>query len=185
MAKIIPRIFRIMDTSAVTARTLQGMAHVRSGQAPAWPLVSDRSVRRGSRVKRDFACTSTDAFPSVLVVLRVQSRLRLEGRTRTLSGPSPDLSPARALAPSVRCDPASVRYRCCVSVCVERLGAQMAKERRSLQDLIRSRQQSGFVGRQGQVVQYQENLGFPVDDERRRFLFNIHGDAGVGKTYPD
>jgi hypothetical protein len=39
------------------------------------------------------------------------------------------------------------------------------------------------VGRQQQVVQYQENLGFPVDDERRRFLFNIHGDAGVGKTY--
>ena len=59
----------------------------------------------------------------------------------------------------------------------------MARERRSLQDLIRSRQQSGFVGRQGQVVQYQENFGFPVDDERRRFLFNIHGDAGVGKTY--
>ncbi len=59
----------------------------------------------------------------------------------------------------------------------------MARERRSLQDLIRSRQQSGFVGRQRQVVQYQENLGFPVVDERRRFLFNIHGDAGVGKTY--
>ena len=62
-------------------------------------------------------------------------------------------------------------------------GVQMARERRSLQDLIRSRQQSGFVGRQGQVVQYQENLRFPVDDVRRRFLFNIHGDAGVGKTY--
>jgi hypothetical protein len=30
----------------VTARTGQGMARVRSGQAPAWPLVSDRSVRR-------------------------------------------------------------------------------------------------------------------------------------------
>jgi hypothetical protein len=62
-------------------------------------------------------------------------------------------------------------------------GGAMARERRSLQDLIRSRQQSGFVGRQQQVVQYQENLGFPVDDERRRFLFNIHGDAGVGKTF--
>src|SRR5450755_4064933 len=59
----------------------------------------------------------------------------------------------------------------------------MARERRSLQDLIRSRQQSGFVERQRQVVQYQENLGFPVDDERPRFLFSIHGDAGVGKTY--
>jgi len=47
MAKIIPRIFQIMDASAVTTRTLQGMARVRSGQAPAWPLVSERSVRSG------------------------------------------------------------------------------------------------------------------------------------------
>ncbi len=59
----------------------------------------------------------------------------------------------------------------------------MARERTSLQARIRSRQRSGFVGRQSQVVQYQENLAIPVDDERRRFLFNIHGDAGVGKTY--
>ena len=59
----------------------------------------------------------------------------------------------------------------------------MAGESRSLQDLIRARRQSGFVGRQGQVVQYRENLGYQVDDEGRRFLFNIHGDAGVGKTY--
>jgi hypothetical protein len=59
MAKVIPRMFRIMDTSAVTVRTLEGMVCVRSGQAPAWPLVSDRSVHRGSRVKRGFVCTST------------------------------------------------------------------------------------------------------------------------------
>jgi hypothetical protein len=91
-ARFIPRIFRIMDTSAVTARTVQGMARVRSGQAPAWPLVSDRSVRSGSRVKGDFACTLTGAFPPVLVILRAQSRLELEGRTRMLSGPSPDLT---------------------------------------------------------------------------------------------
>src|ERR1700729_1523242 len=59
----------------------------------------------------------------------------------------------------------------------------MALERRSLQDLIRGRQQRGFVARRGRVVQYQENLAHRVDDERRKFLFNIHGDAGVGKTY--
>ena len=59
----------------------------------------------------------------------------------------------------------------------------MAGESRSLQDLIRGRQQSGFVGRRGQVVQYQENLALAPDDARRRFLFNIHGNAGVGKTY--
>lgn len=63
------------------------------------------------------------------------------------------------------------------------LGGQMGMQGRSLQDRIRERQQSGFVGRKGQVIQYQENFGFLVDDERRRFLFNIHGDAGVGKTF--
>jgi len=59
----------------------------------------------------------------------------------------------------------------------------MGAEGRSLQDRIRERQQGGFVGRQGQIIQYQENFRFSVDDERRRFLFNIHGDAGVGKTF--
>jgi tetratricopeptide (TPR) repeat protein len=59
----------------------------------------------------------------------------------------------------------------------------MAEERRSLQQRIRERQLSGFAGRQGQVIQYRENLALPVGDERRRFLFNIHGDAGVGKTF--
>jgi hypothetical protein len=59
----------------------------------------------------------------------------------------------------------------------------MPKDRPSLQDEIRRRQQSGFVGRQGQVVQFEDNLRLPVYDEQRRFLFNIHGDAGIGKTY--
>jgi hypothetical protein len=63
----------------VTTRTVQGMARVRSGQAPAWPLSSDRSVRRGSGVKRDFACTFTRHLPPVLVVLRSQSRLNGTG----------------------------------------------------------------------------------------------------------
>jgi hypothetical protein len=78
---------------------IRGMARARSGQAPAWPLASDRSVRRGSRVKRDFACTLTSYFSPIPVALRSQSRLRLEGRTHTLSGPSPDLSPTTTLAP--------------------------------------------------------------------------------------
>ena len=93
------RLFRVYSGSwklPVSARTLQGMARVRSGQALAWPLVPDRSVRRGSSVKHDFACTFTRHFPPALVALRSQSCLMLEGRTRTLSGPSPDLSPIRA-----------------------------------------------------------------------------------------
>ena len=44
-----------MFSPLVTARSLQGMARVRSGQAAAWPLVSDRrgaeapTLKRGSR----------------------------------------------------------------------------------------------------------------------------------------
>ncbi len=67
-----------------------GPRPVRAGSA--WPLSPDRSVRRGSGVKRDFVCTFTRHLLPVPVVLRSQSRLRLEGRTRTLSGPSPDLT---------------------------------------------------------------------------------------------
>ena len=98
VANIIPRIFRIMDISAVTARTLQGMAASGPGRLRPgpWSLTGVSAVV--SRVKRDFACTLAGAFPPVLVALRAQSRLRLEGRTRTLSGPSPDLtSPASGL----------------------------------------------------------------------------------------
>jgi hypothetical protein len=73
-------------------RTVQGMARVRFGQAPAWPLASGRSVRRGSRIKHDFACTFTRQLTPLLVVLRLQSCLMLEGRARTLSGPSPELT---------------------------------------------------------------------------------------------
>jgi hypothetical protein len=52
-----------------------------------------------SGVKRsDFACTLTRHFSPVLVALRAQSRLMLEGRAGLLSGPSPDLSPAEAVA---------------------------------------------------------------------------------------
>ena len=74
MAKIIPRIFRVMDASAVTARALQGMARVRSGQAPAWPLVLTGVSAVVSRVKRDFACPFTWHFSPVPAVLQSRSR---------------------------------------------------------------------------------------------------------------
>ena len=76
------------------------MACVRSGQAAAWPLVSGRSVRRGSGVKHDFACTFTRQLLLSSLPCGLQSCIRLEGRTRTLRRPSPDLSPALARAPS-------------------------------------------------------------------------------------
>jgi hypothetical protein len=74
----------------VTIRTVQGMARVRSGQAPAWPLPSDQSVRSGSRVKRSVyihhAIFTCGCRPAVIVTLEAGG-WRLEGRTRTLSRP--------------------------------------------------------------------------------------------------
>ena len=53
----------------------------------------------------------------------------------------------------------------------------------SLQDLIHRRQAAGFVGREEQLTQFATNLEVPVQDPRRRFVFCIHGDGGVGKTF--
>ena len=81
----------------MTARTLQGMARVRSGQAPAWPLVSDRSVRSGLRGQARLRVYVHQALLPVLVALRFQSRLMLEGRTRTLRGAIPGSEPGQDL----------------------------------------------------------------------------------------
>lgn len=75
-----------------TARTVcRGWPASGPGRLPPDPWLLTGVPALGSGVKRDFACTLTRHFPSVLVVLRSQSRLSLEGRTCTLSAPSPDL----------------------------------------------------------------------------------------------
>ncbi|RCJ41975.1 hypothetical protein A6770_35695 [Nostoc minutum NIES-26] len=53
---------------------------------------------------------------------------------------------------------------------------------KSLQDILKQRQQSGFVGREDRVNQFRQNLQLPLEDDRRRFLFNVWGQGGVGKS---
>ncbi|WP_445526693.1 tetratricopeptide repeat protein [Streptomyces cyslabdanicus] len=59
----------------------------------------------------------------------------------------------------------------------------MAQARRSMQDLVRQRRRAGFVGRRAERAAFRENFGHAPEDERHRFLFHVHGDAGVGKTF--
>ena len=98
-AEIIPRIFRIMELPPCPPAPCRGWPASGPGRLRPGPWFLTGVSAVVSRVKRDFACTLTVGFPPVLVVLRAQSRLRLEGRTRTLSGPSLDPSPARTLTP--------------------------------------------------------------------------------------
>lgn len=58
----------------------------------------------------------------------------------------------------------------------------MPEVRPSMQDLIRDRRRSGFVGRQREIAAFRDNFRCPPEDPAHRFLFHIHGVAGVGKT---
>ena len=100
---------RRTPSSGKPTRTLQGMARVRSGQAPAWPLVSGRSGRRHPVSSVASRVTFTRRFSPESLPCGHSHRMMLEGRTRTLSGPSPDLSQATTLAPCGRSEDPLIR----------------------------------------------------------------------------
>ncbi|MFI6248559.1 tetratricopeptide repeat protein [Streptomyces sp. NPDC051016] len=58
----------------------------------------------------------------------------------------------------------------------------MGSTRPSMQELIARRRRAGFVGRAEERAAFRRNLDLAPEDERHRFLFHVHGDAGVGKT---
>ncbi|MFJ9347915.1 tetratricopeptide repeat protein [Streptomyces sp. NPDC101237] len=58
----------------------------------------------------------------------------------------------------------------------------MGPTRPSMQELIGRRRRAGFVGRTAERAAFRGNFAVPAEDERHRFLFHVHGDAGVGKT---
>ncbi|MGX1369340.1 tetratricopeptide (TPR) repeat protein [Streptomyces canus] len=59
----------------------------------------------------------------------------------------------------------------------------MNRGRLSMQELIARRRRAGFVGRGAERAAFRENFDLPPEDERHRFLFHVHGNAGVGKTF--
>ncbi|MET7981376.1 tetratricopeptide repeat protein [Streptomyces sp. NPDC005281] len=59
----------------------------------------------------------------------------------------------------------------------------MVRARPSMQELIEGRRRRGFVGRGNERALFRANFDLPPEDERHRFLFHVHGDAGVGKTF--
>ncbi|MEU8789985.1 tetratricopeptide repeat protein [Streptomyces sp. NPDC048643] len=53
----------------------------------------------------------------------------------------------------------------------------------SMQELIEERRRLSFVGRGAERAAFLRNFDVPVRDQGRRFLFHVHGNAGVGKTF--
>ncbi|MFD9218644.1 tetratricopeptide repeat protein [Streptomyces sp. NPDC060064] len=58
----------------------------------------------------------------------------------------------------------------------------MGSARPSMHELIKMRRRAGFVGRRGEIALFRENFDVSPLDVRHRFLFHIHGNAGVGKS---
>jgi tetratricopeptide (TPR) repeat protein len=54
--------------------------------------------------------------------------------------------------------------------------------RPTFQQLHNQRRTTAFVGRLDELSTYEENLRYGVDDPRRRFIFAVDGQGGMGKT---
>ncbi len=83
-------VVAVLGCCIVTARTLQGMARARSGQAPAWPVVSDPECPQRLQCQASLCVYVDQALYLCASSRGFQWRLMLEERTRTLRGPSPD-----------------------------------------------------------------------------------------------
>ena len=56
------------------------------------------------------------------------------------------------------------------------------KQRKSLQEILKQRQQKSFVGREEQINFFRSNLALSLESEQRRFILSVFGQGGVGKT---
>ncbi|MBL7065308.1 MAG: ATP-binding protein [Anaerolineae bacterium] len=54
---------------------------------------------------------------------------------------------------------------------------------KTLQDILKRRQQEEFVGREEQLAFFRRNLRYEPDDRRRRFVISVSGQGGAGKTW--
>jgi len=111
-ASSVPACYVAQDHPAYIPRSTLVLSRRRPARCRGWPASGPGRLPPGpcllagvsaevSGVKCDFACTLAGHFPPVLIVLRSRSRLRREGRARTLSGPSPELRLIRTPALSV------------------------------------------------------------------------------------
>ncbi len=59
---------------------------------------------------------------------------------------------------------------------------RVVRGRISLQERVRRRTRAGLVARSAEREVFRANFDTPPEDGRHRFLFHVHGTAGVGKT---
>ena len=52
----------------------------------------------------------------------------------------------------------------------------------SIQSILRRRRGAAFVGRAGQLALFRENFQLSPLNAHKAFIFNVHGEGGVGKS---
>jgi tetratricopeptide (TPR) repeat protein len=52
----------------------------------------------------------------------------------------------------------------------------------SIQAVLKRRRGTAFVGRGAQLALFRDNFVLPVVDDRKAYIFNVHGEGGVGKS---
>ncbi|WP_328688077.1 tetratricopeptide repeat protein [Streptomyces phaeochromogenes] len=63
-----------------------------------------------------------------------------------------------------------------------RLTLMAGSARPSMQELIDARRRAGFVGRRHELAVFRANFDTRPEDPEHRFVFHVHGNAGVGKS---
>lgn len=53
---------------------------------------------------------------------------------------------------------------------------------KSLKEVLERRRHALFVGRERELDDFAANLVLPLDDDRRRFIFQVYGQGGIGKS---
>lgn len=143
----------------------------------SWPFVSDEfhwlvaldeTVTDGRRSYSTVLCSSRELEP---VDARDQIVETNHGVDRS---ESPSSGESRA---STSEKPRSARIPATVPAPVGRPAT------RAVPEIIAYRRSTAFVGRANELADFKENLALSLDDDRRRFIFDVFGPSGVGKTW--
>lgn len=146
----------------------------------SWPFVSDefhwlvaldQPVTDGQRLYTAILCSGDELEPATVCEETVDGERAAE-RSRSVSPTGEDGAASE--------DPGCPAPAKPASSCSRRVGWPASGP---ASEIITYRRSTAFVGRAKELAEFRHNLTLSLDDDRRRFIFNISGASGIGKTW--